>query len=181
MVQPVLIRQVLEDSSSFKRFWKDKGPFVYALTSTDFPPILLEPEEWIFSNDLTCLLKELMQFGQKKMKVVKAPFNPKNKSVLRPEQLSNWKINHFPEEWDAFECSLFVPQGHLTCDLFETMGEDEAQMDAAGVETAFFKALAAHLDELGYLLFSPRESSKWAAVHAYLSDWEADEKDAGLI
>ncbi|MFH2057330.1 MAG: hypothetical protein ABIJ59_00325 [Pseudomonadota bacterium] len=174
-------REILASSKAFKQFWKEKGPFVYALTSNDFPPVLLEPEEWIVSNDILALLKELMQFDQRKMRVVKAPFNPDNKAILRPEQLSSWKINNFPEEWDAFVCDLFVPKGHLTQAFFDLINEDPETIDARAVEQAFFRCLAERLEQLGYLLLSPQSKSKTAAIHAYLSEWEEDEKDAGLL
>jgi len=73
-----ILRKSLTTAKDFKEFWKEKGPFKYALTSQDFPPVLLEPEEWIFSNDIKGLLKTLMQFDKQKMKIVKAPFNPGN-------------------------------------------------------------------------------------------------------
>jgi hypothetical protein len=31
------------------------------------------------------------------------------------------------------------------------------------------------------LLLKPKEESKYAAIKAYLSEWEEDEKDAGLL
>jgi len=171
----------METSKDFKQFYQDKGPFVYALTSMDFPPVLLAPEEWIFSNDITLLLKELMQFDQHKMKVVQSPFNLENTSILRPDQLSFWKIRHFPEQWDVIDCDLFVPQGHLKLDLFDRIGEDPEKMDPQSVEQAFFQELKICLDQMGYLLLSPKDTSKYAAIHAYLREWEADEQEAGLL
>ncbi|MFH2092820.1 MAG: hypothetical protein ABIJ31_10695 [Pseudomonadota bacterium] len=180
-MRPLVQREILASSKEFKQFWKAKGPFVYALTSNEFPPVLLEPEEWIFSNELQPLLKELMQYDQRKMKVVKSPFNPDNKSILRPEHLSFWKINQFPEEWDACVCDLFVPQGHLTQDLFDLINEDQETTDADTVEQGFFQCLKDRLDQLGYLLLSPQGNYKTAAIQAYLSEWEADEQEAGLL
>jgi hypothetical protein len=181
MIHTPVLREILVSSKAFKLFWKEKGPFAYALTSTDFPPVLLEPEEWIFSNDIHLLLKELMQFDQQKMKVVKAPFNSSNKTILRPDRMSSWKINQFPEEWNAFACDLFVPQGHLTLDLFDLVSKHPETMDAEAVEQAFFKGLEGQLDHLGYLLLSPQGRSKTAAIQEYLSEWEEDDADAGLI
>ncbi len=111
---PAYVRQILPNLRDYKKFWKDKGPFKYALTSSEFPPLLLEPEEWIFGNDITLLLKELMGFYENKMTFVRAPFNRENKSILRPESLSSWKINHFPEQWNVLVSEVFVPEGHLT-------------------------------------------------------------------
>ena len=85
-------KKILQNSIEFKQFWEEKGPFKYALTSREFPPVLLAPEEWIFSNDMAELLKALMQFKKRKMKVVRSAFNPENKNILRPEMLSPWKI-----------------------------------------------------------------------------------------
>lgn len=176
-----VIKKILENSIEFKQFWKERGPFKFALTSSEFPPVLLEPEEWIFSNDITALLKALMQFEKRKMKVVKSAFNPENKNILRPEMLSLWKINNFPEEWNAGICDLFVPEGHLTQMVVDAIGGDAEKIGAEAVETAFFACLETQLDLLGYLLFKPAESSKHAAVMSYLAEWEADDKDAGLI
>jgi len=78
MVVELIKREILSNSKEFKVFWEEKGPYKYALTSKEFPPVLLKPEEWIFPNDIEALLKTLMQFNQRKMKIVKAPFNPEN-------------------------------------------------------------------------------------------------------
>ncbi len=174
-------RETLPHSNQFKQFWKEKGPFKYALTSSHFPPVLLEPEEWIFSDDIKVLLKELMQFDKLKMKIVKAPFNPENKRILRPESLSSWKINNFPEEWDAYICDIFVPGGYLTRAVFEGIKIPAEKMDPKMVETAFFQCLENSMDQLGYQLLKPRDSSKYAAIKTYLSEWEEDEQDAGLL
>ena len=174
-------RAVLASSKEFRQFWKEKGPFQYALTSREFPPILLEPEEWIFSNDAVLLLKDLMGFDGKKMKIIPAPFNLKKKAVLRPEKLSPWKINHFPEAWNGFECRLFVPEGHLTRDVTDSLEAQEDQADAGAVEAAFFSALVLEIDRLGYLLLKPEKGSAHASVTAYLDEWEEDEADAGLL
>ena len=116
------IREILPNAKAFKQFWKDKGPFRYALTSNEYPPVLLEPEEWIFGNDRTEVLKDLMGFEKSKMAFVRAPFNPDKKNILRPEDLCAWKINHFPEEWNAIVCDAFVPEGHLTCGVSDEVG-----------------------------------------------------------
>jgi len=174
-------REILPHSNQFKQFWKENGPFKYALTSSQFPPLLLEPEEWIFSDDIQVILKELMQFDKLKMKIVKAPFNPENKSILRPENLSSWKINNFPEEWNACICDIFVPHGHLTRAVFEGIKISEEKIDPKLVETAFFHCLESCIDQLGYQLLKPRGSSKYAAITTYLSEWEEDELDAGLL
>jgi hypothetical protein len=174
-------RKILPRSKEFKQFWETQGPFKYALTSSQFPPVLLEPEEWIFSDDIQALLKSLMQFDKQKMKIVKAPFNPANKSILRPENLSPWKINNFPEEWNAFVCDIFVPQGHLTRVVIETIKMPEEKIDACQVETAFFQCLETQMDLLGYQILKPWGTSKYAAIKKYLLAWEEDEQDAGLL
>ncbi|MCG8641604.1 MAG: hypothetical protein MI862_17875 [Desulfobacterales bacterium] len=180
MTTPGIRREILVTSREFKQFWKENGPFAYALTSNEFPPVLLAPDEWIFSNTRVAVLKELIRFDQRKMRAVRAPFNPENRSILRPDRLSSWKILHFPEEWAGFDCDLFVPQGHLTLDVFDGHGEDEAHMDAAAVENAFFNCLANRMDQLGYLLLAPAGQSKYASIQSYLSEWEADDREAGL-
>jgi hypothetical protein len=174
-------RKILSSSKEFKQFWESKGPFKYALTSSQFPPVLLEPEEWVFSNDIQELLKSLMQFDRQKMKIIKAPFNPANKSILRPENLSPWKINNFPEEWNAFACDIFDPQGHLTREVIERINMPEEKIDAGQVETAFFQCLETQMDQLGYQLLKPWGTSKYAQIKKYLSEWEEDEQDAGLL
>ena len=192
---PELIeRQILLNAKEFKRFWKERGPFKYALSSNEFPPILLEPEEWIFGNDIHLLLKELMQFDQKKMAFVQAPFNPKNKGILRPEGLSHWKINHFPEQWNRAVCDLFVPEGHLTCLVMDRASESEnidpspqcldGVSEKQAVEKAFFQLLEQGLETMGYLLLKSHGKSTeagHAAIDTYLSEWEEDDRDAGLF
>lgn len=172
-------KPILVTTAEFKTFWKEKGPFAYALTSNEFPPILLEPEQWLFSNDLTALIKALIQFDARKMKFVKAGFNPKNKSILRPESLSEWKISNFPEELNTARSEYFIPEGHITCAVLSLLEENA---DAAAVEGAFFKCFASEIADMGYLLFSPAEGKKRAAgLNAYLNEWEEDEKEAGLF
>jgi hypothetical protein len=194
------VRQILPNVKDFKKFWKETGPFRYALTSNEFPPILLEPEEWIFGNDAHLLLKELMQFDRNKMAFVQSPFNPKNKNILRPEELSPWKINHFPEQWNVAVCQAFVPEGHLTSHVIEAAIslKDSGPTDNLGdpvnnpnpvkhpiekqdVETAFFNLLEKDLEKMGYLLLKPLGKSKVASTRDYLLEWEEDEQDAGLL
>ncbi|MBU8848640.1 MAG: hypothetical protein KOO64_03820 [Desulfobacterales bacterium] len=181
MVVEQIKRKIFPNSKKFKIFWKEKGPYKYALTSKEFPPVLLEPEEWIFSSGPEALLKELMQFDKRKMKIVKAPFNPENKNILRPEKLSPWKINNFPEEWDAAVCDIFVPKGHLTGVVLDKIEKSEGHIETRQVETAFFQCLETRIEQLGYLLFKPLGSSKYAAVKKYLAEWEEDDQDAGLL
>lgn len=173
-------RKILNTSQDFKRYWKTEGPFAYALTSIDYPPVMLDPEEWLFSNDLTALLKVLVQYDPKKMKIVKIPFNPDKTSILRPEKLSFWKINHFPKEWEGVETDYFAPEGHMTLSLFEALGEDPEALYKSDMTAVFFKGLKLSLEQLGYRLLSPRENSKFAAVHTYLKEWEEDESEAGI-
>ena len=181
MSTETLKRAILPTSKEFKSFWKDQGPFRYALTSSEFPPVLLEPEEWIFSDDLQALLKTLMQFEKRKMKMVKSPFNPENKSILRPDELSSWKISQFPEEWNACTCDSFIPEGHLTKAVFDTIKIPEAELEPGQVEAAFFQSLASQVEQLGYLLLKPEGTSKYASIRTYLKEWEEDDQDAGLL
>ena len=179
------VRQILPTFNEFKSFWKEKGPFRYALTSLDYPPILLAPEAWIFGNSLVSVLKELMQFDLQKMAFVQAPFNLKNKQILRPESLSPWKITHFPEEWNGFASDIFVPGGHLTgavTAMAKTLAEaGQAGDEKAGMEKAFFMLLEKDLPQMGYQLLSPRRGLPYAFTGDYLAEWEQDEKDAGLV
>ncbi|MCP4022417.1 MAG: hypothetical protein GY729_11285 [Desulfobacteraceae bacterium] len=168
---------VLPNAMDFKQFWKEQGPFKYALTSNEFPPILLEPEQWLFSNDIIDLLKWLMQFDKRKMKLVKSEFNLENKKILRPKDIIPWKIHNFPEEWDGLFCETFTPRGYLTQKVIES----SSTLKKEKVLSAFFKSLETNIGQLGYLLLKPRENSKFAAVQAYLKEWELDEKDAGLL
>lgn len=177
----IVKRKILETSQEFKTFWRKDGPYAFALTSKEFPPVLLEPEEWLFSNDPVSLIKTLMQFDKKKMKFVHAPFNPKNKKILRPDKLSPWKINQFPEEWDAMSIDLFVPQGHLTLNVFNGIEENPEDLGAGKVEELFFKQLLSCLDQMGYLILSPQNKSKFTSINDYLDEWSADEKEAGLL
>jgi len=190
------VRQILPHVKDFVKFWKETGPFRYALTSNAFPPVLLEAEEWIFGNDIERLLKELMQFDQKKMAFVESPFNPKNKTILRPDDLSPWKITHFPEQWNTVVCDIFVPEGHLTCLVMDKARELEIRnlekpgspvgslKELAGkqnIEKAFFNLLEEHLERLGYLLLTPLGNSKYASTKDYLLEWEEDDREAGLF
>jgi len=190
------VRKILPNVKNFIKFWKEAGPFRYALTSNEFPPVLLEPEEWIFANDIHLLLKELMGFDQKKMAFVQSPFNPKNKNILRPDEMIPWKITHFPEQWNRAVCDLFVPEGHLTCRVMDeasnllglegqkSQRSRNSLIEPPGkqnIEKAFFNLLETQLEKMGYLLLSPRANSKYASTKDYLLEWEEDEKEAGLF
>lgn len=175
------IKKTLPHSKDFKKFWKENGPFKYALTSKEFPPVLLRDEEWIFSDDITTILKTLMQPDQKKIKFVKSPFNPENKKILRPDDLSEWKINNFPEQWNNCQCDLFAPQGHLTRTVIDALKTSEKNINPKQVEKAFFKCLETRIERLGYLLLKPAGSSRYAEIKTYLEEWEKDEQDAGLL
>ncbi|MCP4671797.1 MAG: hypothetical protein GY857_10890 [Desulfobacula sp.] len=180
-MQTFIQREILLNSREFKGFWKEKGPFKFALTSMDFPPVLLEPDEWIFSNDINILLKDLMQFDQRKMKVVQAAFNPENSNILRPDKLIAWKINHFPGEWNALVCDFFVPEGHLTLPVMEMVKNNKKNADANTIEAAFFKCLENSIEKMGYLLFKPENRSKHAGIKKYLFEWEQDDREAGVL
>lgn len=177
-----VIRRILAHSSEFKRFWKDQGPFEYALTSAEYPPVLLGPEEWIFGHTAREVLEALMGFSPGSAKIVRADFNPANTRILRPVNLIPWKIQPFPQEWNHLHCDFFNPEGHLTQMVADRMnavpspGDDIQQVAAA-----FFALLENHLDAMGYVLLKPRGNARYAAIHDYLSEWEQDEADAGLL
>lgn len=147
----------------------------------DFPPVLLEPEEWIFSNDINMLLKDLMQFDQKKMKIVQAAFNPESSKILRPDKLIAWKVKNFPEEWNALTCDFFVPEGHLTQVVLDQVRINKKKPDASTIEEAFLQCMENSIDTMGYLLFKPAGSSKYAGIKKYLSVWETDDREAGVL
>jgi len=176
-----LLRQVLTNSKEFKLFWEKQGPFKYALTCNEFPPVLLEPEEWIFSDNIETLLKALMQAEKRKIEIIQSPFNPSSKAILRPEALIPWKIANFPEEWNSCVCDCFIPEGHLTRHIFEGLTLPEEKPDQQFVEMAFFNCLANCIEQLGYLLFKPRGNSKSADIKKYLTEWEEDDQDSGLL
>ena len=189
-MQTSCVRQILPHVKDFKKFWKEKGPFRYALTSNEFPPILLEPEEWLFGNEIMGVLKELMQFGPKKMAFVRAAFNLDNTNYLRPQGLIPWKINHFPEQWNGFPSEIFVPEGHLTSlVLDEARAIRELEMsqnlkepdEKSALEKGFFSLLEKDLENMGYVLLKPQGNAKFASIKDYLSEWERDEEEAGLI
>lgn len=177
-----VFRQILPHAADFKRFWKEAGPFSFALTSAEFPPVLLEPEEWIFGHTAPDVLMELMGFARRKMAFVKTGFNPHNPDILRPGNLIPWKIRHFPEEWDHMISDFFLPDGHLTRVVAEHIKASPASGDEKQqVTAAFFSLLENHLESMGYLLLKPRGKSRYAVIEKYLAEWEADEADAGLL
>ncbi len=173
-IMETVIRQILPTVKTFKDFWKNQGPFRHALTSQEYPPILLEPEEWLFSHDIKALLKELMGWDVRKMRIVEAPFNRKKQNVFTPDNLSPWKITHFPEEWEGAVCRAFTPVGHLTLAVVP----DASNMDRTAVEAAFFNCLEKEINTIGYLLLGPDPSqgaASMAFVDEYVREWELDE------
>jgi hypothetical protein len=177
-----VIRRILPHSSEFKRFWKDQGPFEFALTSAEYPPVLLAPEEWIFGHTAREVLEVLMGFSPGKAKIVRSDFNPENTRILRPGNLIPWKIQPFPEEWNHMPCDFFTPGGHLTTVVADRMKEAPVSGNASlQVAAAFFTLLEAHLPAMGYVLLKPRGNARYAAIQDYVSEWEEDEADAGLL
>lgn len=177
-----VIRQILPHSADFKRFWKDRGPFEFALTSAEYPPVLLAPEEWIFGHTARDVIEELMGVSPGKTRIVRSDFNPENSRILRPDNLIPWKIQPFPKEWNHMPCDFFTPEGHLTQVVADRMNDtpfpgDEVQQVAAAV----FNLLENHLTTMGYVLLKPLGNARFAAIHDYLSEWESDEADAGLL
>ena len=175
------VRKILPNVKDFKTFWKKQGPFRYALTSNEYPPVLLEPEEWIFGQDKIAVIKDLMQFSRRKMFFVPAPFNPANKSILRPDDVCAWKIVHFPEAWNAMICDGFLPEGQLTRAVVDECIALDLAQDKSGIEQAFFSLLERQLEGMGYVWLTPRGKAKTAFIHKYLDEWHQDEEEAGLL
>lgn len=190
----------------FKAFWKKQGPFKYALTSAEFPPVLLEPEEWIFSDNIISLLKELMQWNSRNISIVKAPFNKNKKNILKPETLSPWRIEHFPQEWESAICETFTPVGYLTeavtsevkfldnasntiqkiedkraVDKSKTVSNDCKKIEPTEdlIENAFFQSLEKNIGKIGYVLLGPEPlvGEEDAYIDDYIQEWQADEDD----
>ncbi len=184
------IRKTLPHVKDFKAFWKQRGPFSFALTSSEFPPVLLSPEEWIFGNDKIRVLKELMQFTQRRMALVRTDFQPASSGTLTPEDMIHWRIKPFPEPWDSMDCPAFLPQGYLTKAVLEkaldiagqTPGKEsgtepgtdhhawESRIleDSELIENAFFQLVGKERD------------AHALPLGKYLQEWEEDEQDAGL-
>ncbi|MBF0302979.1 MAG: hypothetical protein HQK73_08060 [Desulfamplus sp.] len=168
------VRRILITTKDFKAFWKKQGPFKYALTSAEFPPVLLELEEWIFSDNIICLLKELMQWDLRKIAIVAAPFNKNRRDVLKPDTIIPWKIDNFPQEWESAVCETFTPLGYLT--------EAVKNIDSRGsnIETVFFESLEENITKIGYVLLKPEPSignEDAAYITSYIDEWQADEDD----
>ncbi len=192
------IRKTLPHVKDFKTFWKQRGPFAFALTSSEFPPVLLEPEEWIFANDKVSIIKELMQFSQRKMSLVRTDFQGASSGTLTPEDMICWRIKPFPEPWNSMDCPAFLPQGYLTKAVLEhaaaLAGQNLASEhdhhtqqsrileDATLMEEAFFQLVSQSLFQMGYVLLSPGKNrdTDAQALGKYLQEWEEDEQDAGL-
>ncbi|MFO7751987.1 MAG: hypothetical protein R6V41_02575 [Desulfobacteraceae bacterium] len=174
-----LIRRVLPHVYDFKTVWKKEGPFRYALTSSDFPFVLLEEEEWIFADDPVVLLKELMQWDRRKMKMVKAPVAEKTNQAIRFERLSRWRIKNFPEEWAPLINDMFTPSGQVAEKVVPADGMETQE----NMEKSFFDHLGQKIHEIGYILLEPVAAIDPDAAHVedYLKEWEEDERDAGLI
>ena len=181
-------RRILPLTKDFKAFWKKQGPFRYALTSSEFPPILLEPEEWIFSDNIIWLLKDLMQWDSRDMAIVSAPFNKNKRNMLKPESLIPWKIEHFPQEWEGAVCNTFTQLGYLTESVTKIAlnylnSGALGSVDICNIETAFFKSLEADINKIGYVLLKPEKlpgNEDVAYISSYLEEWQADEDEDSL-
>ncbi len=179
MTDQIVVRKVLQHAADFKKFWKDEGPFRYALTSSVFPFILLDDEEWLFSEDMEALLKELMQWRQRNMMIIRSPVAEKRKNRLRIDTLSQWQIKNFPGEWSALVSDLFTSVGHLTQKAVRgSLSENNKE-----IERRWFKSLEHEIENLGYTLLKPLPASgaDTAYVDDYLKEWMRDEADAGLL
>lgn len=174
-----VLRRVLPHVNDFKAVWKNEGPFRYALTSSVFPFVLLEEEEWIFADDFVLLLKELMQWDSRKMKMIKAPVAEKTNEAIRFDRLSRWRIQNFPEEWADLLCDFFTPSGQIAEKVLPENGVEKP----GEMEACFFAYLKERLHDIGYLLLAPAPGidPDQAYVKDYVKEWEDDERDAGLI
>ena len=164
-------RIILLESHDFKKFWQTKGPFKYALTSREYPPVLLGEEEWLFSNDLTALLKELMEWDKRKMRILNAPIGKKDAEKFDLGEMSRWRIEDFPGEWTGWESESFNISGYLPLSVTA-----RANAESAGaMEAAFFKSLGETVETIGYLLLKPLTEGETAYLDAYLKEWREDE------
>ena len=177
-----VVQHIITDSKTFRRFFKDKGPFDFALTCQGYPPILLDDEQWLFGEDPAALIRALIGFDRRKMTLKKTEYNKAKKKVLRPDALSPWQITPFVEEWENLDCDLFLPGGHLTLAFFNRAGLDPDSAGPDDVLAAFFTCLERELPRLGYLLLSNNPKDSWVTdLAGYLKEWEEDEADAGLV
>lgn len=168
-------RQILPTVKTFKEFWKSAGPFKYALTSAAFPDMQLEPEEWLFSDNSTALLKALMKWDENKMKIIRAPVSKKNKAPFMPEDISDWRIKNFPEKWMGFSCSSFTPAGYIPQSVaIKADNETEGE-----IEAAFFNSLARSISQIGYILLEPLPGQSVAWTDDFLREWQEDEDEDG--
>lgn len=175
-MEAIVIRRVISTTGEFMRFWESEGPFRFVLASREFPPVLLEPEEWLFANDLSAILKTLMGWEEKKMKIVAAPFSEKRKDPFRPEAIAKWRIDNFPEEWAGWDSGAFTLAGHLTSRVTAAAEGETPE----GLAEAFFMELGDGIDEIGYALFETKKETFGDALTAYLKEWKEDEEDAGI-
>ena len=111
------------------------------------------------------------------MKIVPAPFNPKKTNILKPDELTPWRILNFPQEWESAVCSAFTPVGYLTEEVTRAADSNGPLDGLADVEQAFFDLLSIQVNCIGYVLLGPEPllSPDSAYVDDYLREWVEDE------
>lgn len=146
-----VIRRRFGTLSALRTFWDECGPFRYVLEGTDDDE-LLPAGEWLFSDDLMSLLKALLQWQTRDVRVSHVFETAGEGSRAR----GYWVARNLPE-----------PLVHLPA-MDGLLGKEASPAEA---EAVYLCCLAHEIGVHGYLLFSQGQGPD-LDFGIYLRYWE---------
>lgn len=165
-----VVRRTLPTVRAFKKFWQHEGPFKYALCSLAFPDPLLEPEEWLFGDNYQDLLKNLLQWDQRGMRLA-----PCSHATGDSSNSGGWHIRHLPAALRQWPCKAYTAEGCVSAHVVQAAVE----ATPAAIEKVFLRALRDALEQIGYQLLKPEMGLPHAYIETFLKEWQEDEAEDG--
>ncbi len=147
-----IIRRRFSTLAALRTFWEECGPFQYVLEGTDDDE-LLSAGEWLFADDLNALLKALLQWQARGVRMCYV-FDAEGEGQ---RARGYWMARHLPE-----------PLVHLPA-MDGLLGKDASPCEA---ELAYLRCLVSEIGAHGYLLFSQGRGPD-LDFGIYLQYWES--------
>jgi hypothetical protein len=164
----IVMRRVLKTYDAFEAFCHEHGGFRYSLSGlydrNVYPDILLDDDEWLFSDDLIALTKELLQWDQRGVYVVWEEPSEDDYAIGGPDITGSWGAENFPEDAEEFGC-------YVMGQLFKE-GRIAPSSSPDEVAQIFLRACAADLDNFDGVLFLDFEDKH---TLQYLDDWRKED------
>lgn len=147
-----VIRRRFCTLAALRTFWEECGPYQYVLEGTDDDE-LLPRGEWLFSDDLTALIKALLQWQVRDVRMCHV-FEPAGEGSRAK---GYWVARHLPEQL----MHLAAMDGML--------GKGASPAEA---EAAYLRCFVSEIGAHGYLLFTQGQGPD-LDFGIYLQYWES--------